>query len=398
MRRAALVSPLRTPVGAFGGALRSLGADQLAAYVIRGVLSRSGLPADAIDEVIIAQSYASSEAPCLGRYAALAADLPLKVPGYTVDRRCGSGLQAIIDAAMMVQTGAADVVLVAGVESMSNIEYYTTDLRWGSRAGSVQMHDRLQRGRERSQPFERFGHISGMPETVENLVRQYGITRAEADDYAASSHQRAASAWLEGRFSEEVLAVSVPQTKGEPLLFERDEGIRPDTTVEVLARLKPVIPGGTVTAGNASQQNDAAAACLVVAEERLSGLGLQPMAFFRGWAAAGCHPATMGIGPVLAVERLLGRIRMKLDDMDLVELNEAFAAQVLAVLRGWNWDDRSRLNVNGGGISLGHPIGATGVRLLTTLLHELARRNGRLALETLCIGGGQGLASVFERD
>lgn len=398
MRRAAIVSPLRTPVGAFGGALRNLSADQLAAHVIRGLLARTGIADDAVDEVIVAQSYSSSEAPCLGRYATLAAGLPLGVPGYTVDRRCGSGLQAVIDASMMVQTGAVDVALVVGVESMSNIEYYTTDLRWGSRSGSVQMHDRLQRGRERSQPPERFGHISGMPETVENLVAEYRITREAADNYAHASHQRAAAAWSEGRFADEVLAVPVPQPKGEIVLFERDEGIRPGTTPEVLARLKPIIPGGTVTAGNASQQNDAAAACLVVAEDRLVDLGLQPMAFLRGWAAVGCHPATMGIGPVPAVERLLSRTGLALDDMDLVELNEAFAAQVLAVLRGWNWDDRSRLNVNGGGISLGHPIGATGVRLLATLLHELRRRNGRLALETMCIGGGQGLAAIFERD
>ncbi|MFZ9938293.1 MAG: acetyl-CoA C-acetyltransferase, partial [Luteolibacter sp.] len=385
MRRAAIVAPLRTPVGTFGGTLRPLGADQLAAAVIQGVVARSGIAVDAIEEVIVAQSYASSEAPCLGRYGALAADLPLAVPGYTVDRRCGSGLQAVIDAAMMVQTGVADVVLVAGVESMSNIEYYTTDLRWGSRAGSVQFHDRLQRGRERSQPVERFGPISGMPETVENLVRDYNITRGEADAYAADSHQRAAAAWAAGRFTDEVLPLSVPQAKGAPLAFVRDEGIRPDTTPEGLARLKTLIPGGTVTAGNASQQNDAAAACLVVAEDRLAALGLQPLAFLRGWAAAGCHPARMGIGPVPAVERLFGRMPLTLDDMDLVELNEAFAAQVLAVLRGWKWDDRSRLNVNGGGISLGHPIGATGVRLLVTLLHELDRRKARFGLETMCV-------------
>ncbi|MFZ9049273.1 MAG: acetyl-CoA C-acetyltransferase [Steroidobacteraceae bacterium] len=397
MRRAAIVAPLRTPVGTFGGTLRPLGADQLAAAVIQGVVARSGIAVDAIEEVIVAQSYASSEAPCLGRYGALAADLPLAVPGYTVDRRCGSGLQAVIDAAMMVQTGVADVVLVAGVESMSNIEYYTTDLRWGSRAGSVQFHDRLQRGRERSQPVERFGPISGMPETVENLVRDYNITRGEADAYAADSHQRAAAAWAAGRFTDEVLPLSVPQAKGAPLAFVRDEGIRPDTTPEGLARLKTLIPGGTVTAGNASQQNDAAAACLVVAEDRLAALGLQPLAFLRGWAAAGCHPARMGIGPVPAVERLFGRMPLTLDDMDLVELNEAFAAQVLAVLRGWKWDDRSRLNVNGGGISLGHPIGATGVRLLVTLLHELDRRKARFGLETMCVGGGQGMAALFER-
>jgi acetyl-CoA C-acetyltransferase len=397
VRRAAVVSPVRTPVGGFGGALRPLTADQLAAFIIQELIRRTGLDGTAIDEVIVAQSYASSEAPCLGRYAALAAGLPIEVPGYTLDRRCGSGLQAVIDAAMMVQTGAADVVLAVGVESMSNIEYYTTDLRWGSRAGSVTMHDRLQRGRERSQPVDRFGPISGMPQTAENLAREYAISREAADAFAVRSHHRAAAAWASGRFDGEVAPVSVPQKKGPPLIVSRDEGIRADSNLETLARLKPVLPEGTVTAGNSSQQNDAAAACLVVAEERLAGLGLQPMAYLRGWAGAGCHPAVMGIGPVPAVARLAKLTGLTLDQMDLVELNEAFAAQVLAVLTAWDWNDPDRLNVNGGGISLGHPIGATGVRILTTLLHELERRRGRFALETLCIGGGQGLAAVFER-
>src|SRR5258706_1134724 len=298
---------------------------------------------------------------------------------------------------MQVQTGAADVVLVVGVESMSNIEYYSTDMRWGSRSGSVTFHDRLQRGRERSQPQERFGAISGMPETAENLAREYGISREESDDFAARSHRRAAAAWTEGRFGDEVVPVTVVQKKGPPLLFERDEGIRPDTTVEALAKLRPVIPGGTVTAGNASQQNDAAAACLVVAEDRLSALHLEPMARLVAWAAAGCEPSKMGIGPVPAVKKLMQRAGVAPDQLDLVELNEAFAAQALAVLKGWGWSDPARLNVNGSGISLGHPIGATGVRMLATLLHELRRRRGRYGLETMCIGGGQGLAALFER-
>ena len=398
MRRAAIVSAMRTPVGSFGGCLRPLSADALAAQSIRALMQRTGIDPDVLDEVIVSQSYASSEAPCMGRYAALASGLPLELSGYSVDRRCGSGLQAVINAAMLIQTGAADVVLVVGVESMSNIEYYTTDMRWGSRSGSVRMHDRLQRGRERSQPPERFGVISGMPETVENLVREYGITREAADEFALRSHRRAALAWSEGRFDEEIFPLEVPQHKGGSLRVTRDEGVRVDSTIEALAKLKPLLNGGTVTAGNASQQNDAAAACLVVAEDRLSGLGLEPMAFLRGWAAAGCHPATMGLGPVPAVEKLTARTGLSLDEMDLVEVNEAFAAQVLAVLAGWRWHDDARLNVNGGGISLGHPIGATGVRILTTLLHELQRRKARFGLETMCIGGGQGLAAIFERD
>jgi len=397
MRRAVIVSPLRTAVGAFGGSLRALPADQLAATILKALVERSGIDPERIDEVVMAQSYSNSEAPCLGRYGALAAGLPIGVAGMTLDRRCGSGLQAVIDAAMQVQTGAADVVVAAGVESMSNIEYYSTDMRWGSRTGSVTMHDRLQRGRERSQPEARFGYISGMPETAENLARDYAISREAADAFAMRSHQRAAAAWSAGKFDDELVAVPVPQKKGEPLLFARDEGIRADTTLETLAKLKPVIKGGTVTAGNASQQNDAAAACLVVAEDKLAELKLEPMACFTGWAAAGCDPSRMGIGPVPAVKKLFARTGLGFGQMDLVELNEAFAAQALAVLKGWEWDDADRLNVNGGGISLGHPIGATGVRILATMLHELKRRRGRYALETMCIGGGQGLAAVFER-
>lgn len=397
MRRAAIVCPIRTAVGAFGGTLRPLPADQLAGAVLKALVARSGVDPARIDDVVMAQSYATSEAPCLGRYAALEAGLPVEIPGMTLDRRCGSGLQALVDAAMQVQTGAADVVVAAGVESMSNIEYYTTDMRWGARAGSVTLHDRLQRGRERSQPEHRFGHISGMPETAENLARDFAITREEADAFAVRSHHRAAAAWKEGKFERELVPLEVPQKKGEPLRFAMDEGVRADSTMESLAKLKPVLKGGTVTAGNASQQNDAAAACLVVAEDKLAELKLEPMAWLVGWAAAGCEPSRMGIGPVPAVKKLFARTGLSFAQMDLVELNEAFAAQVLAVLKAWEWNDPERLNVNGGGISLGHPIGATGLRILATMLHELERRQGRYALETMCIGGGQGIAAVFER-
>jgi len=401
MKRCAVVAPLRTGIGAFGGALRPLRAEDLAAKVIEEVVNRSGIDPGRIDEVVMAQSYANSEAPCIGRWAALHAGLPVEVAGFQLDRRCGSGLQAVVTAAMMVQTGAADVVVAGGVESMSNVEHYTTTARWGSRAGNQTLYDRLDRGRERSQPEERFGRISGMVETAENLAREYGISREESDQFAARSHQRAARAWDEGRFADEIVGLSVPQRRGEAVVFDSDEGIRPDTTADVLGRLRTVIPGGTVTAGNASQQNDAAAACLIVAEDVADQLGLSPLGWFEGWAAAGCDPARMGIGPVPAVGRLFERTGRTFDDLDLIELNEAFAAQSLAVLRGWGTslsevDDR--LNVNGSGISLGHPVGATGVRMMTTMLHELRRRGGGLGLETMCIGGGQGMAALFSVD
>ncbi|RKE39129.1 acetyl-CoA C-acetyltransferase [Paraburkholderia sp. BL23I1N1] len=397
MKRAAIVSPVRTPVGVFGGSLRNVPVEELGALVTREVLKRTGLDPARIDDVVFAQSYANSETPCVGRWIALQAGLPVDVPGMQLDRRCGGGLQALATAAMMVQTGAADVVLAGGVESMSNIEYYSTDMRWGARSGSVQFHDRLARGRERSQPEERFGYISGMIETAENLASDYHISREEADECAVRSHRRAADAWASGRMADEVVTVTVPQKKGPPLLIAQDEGFREDTSLASLGKLRALIAGGTVTAGNSSQQNDAAAACLVVAEDKLEALGLAPMAYFNGWAAAGCEPSRMGIGPVPAVQKLMSRTGLSIDQMDLVELNEAFACQVLAVLKGWGWNDPDRLNVNGSGISLGHPIGATGVRMMTTLLFELQRRKGRYGLEAMCIGGGQGLAALFER-
>ncbi|WOC12340.1 acetyl-CoA C-acetyltransferase [Gordonia sp. MP11Mi] len=400
LKRAAIVAPLRTPVGTFGGSLREVPVEDLGAGIVTSVIEHSGVDPERIDDVVFAQSYANSEVPCVGRWLALHAGLPTSVPGMQLDRRCGGGLQSLITSAMMVQTGGADVVLAGGIESMSRIEYYSTTNRWGSRAGNSVLYDRLDRGRERSQPVHRFGEISGMIATAENLAADFGLTREAADAYAARSHQRATQAWAEGRFDAEVVPVSVPQRKGEPIEFSRDEGVRPDSTAETLAKLRPLTPGGTVTAGNASQQNDAAAGCLIVAEDKLDELGLEPIGFLTGWAAAGCAPDRMGFGPVPAVEKLAARagksVPELLDGCDLVELNEAFAVQVLAVLEGWGWHNHDKLNVNGSGISLGHPIGATGVRMMTSLMHELTRRGGGTGLATMCIGGGQGLAATFE--
>ncbi|AUL49125.1 acetyl-CoA acetyltransferase [Bordetella trematum] len=397
MRRAAIVAPVRTAVGAFGGALRAMPVEDLAASVVREVVARSGIDPARIDDAVFAQSYANSEVPCVGRWAALHAGLPVEVPGMQLDRRCGGGLQAVASAAMMVQTGAADVVLCGGVESMSNIEYYSMDMRWGKRAGSGSFYDRLERGRERSQPVERFGVISGMIETAENVAQAFSITREQSDAYALESHRRASAAHAQGLFRDEIVALDVPQRKGPALRFEKDEGVRAEASLSALARLRPLLDGGVVTAGNASQQSDAAAACLVVAEDQLERLGLEPMGYLVGWAAAGCEPATMGMGPVPATAKLMARLGLSLADMDLIEVNEAFACQVLAVLRQWGLHDHARVNVNGSGISLGHPIGATGVRIMASLLHEMKRRGARYALETMCVGGGQGVAAVFER-
>ncbi|WP_430386804.1 acetyl-CoA C-acetyltransferase [Blastomonas fulva] len=400
LRRAAIVAPIRTAVGKFGGALSSLTAGELGGIVLNALIERTGIDPARVDDVVFAQGYGNGEAPCIGHWSWLAAGLPLEVPGYQVDRRCGSGLQAIVNAAMMVQTGVSDVVVAGGVESMSNVEHYTTDLRQGVRMGNLTLHDRLSRGRVMSQPIDRFGVITGMIETAENLAKDYGISREACDAYAARSHQRAAAAWSKGLFADELVPVAIPQRKGDPLIFDHDEGYRADASAETLAALRP-LEGGVVTAGNASQQNDAAAACLVVAEERLEELGLEPIAYLHSWAAAGCDPSRMGIGPVPATERLLGRNGLSWSDIGLIELNEAFAPQVLACLKAWGWaDDDSRhemLNVNGSGISLGHPIGATGGRILANLTREMHRRDVRYGLETMCIGGGQGIAAVFER-
>jgi len=371
-------------------------AERLAETVIRAVVERSGVDPAAIDDVVFAQSYANGEAPSIGRWAALAADLPMEVPGMQLDRRCAGGLTAVAMAAAMVQGGMAEVILAGGAESMSNVEYYTNGMRKGMRAGNATLYDRLDRQRERSQPEERFGRISGMIETAENVARAYSISRDDSDAYAAQSHQRAAAAWEAGKFDAEVVPVTVRTRKGE-VMVSRDEGIRPDTTVESLAALRPIIKDGVVTAGNASQQNDAAAACLIVSEQGLKDLGLSPMARFVGYSVAGCHPSLMGIGPVPAVEKLFRQTGLGWGDIDLVELNEAFAAQVLGVLAGWQWHDADRLNVNGGGISLGHPIAATGARILTSMTHEMQRRHARYGLETMCVGGGQGAAAIFER-
>ncbi len=404
LRRAAIVAPIRTAVGKFGGSLAPLTAGQLGATILKALMERTKVDPARVDDVIFAQGYGNGEAPCIAHWSWLLAGLPEEVPGYQLDRRCGSGLQAIVNAAMMVQTGVSDVVVAGGCESMSNVEHYSTDIRKGVRAGNLTLHDRLTRGRVMSQPVERYGVISGMIETAENLAKDWNISRETCDAYAARSHQRAAAAWAEGKFADELVPVEIPQKKGDALIFDHDEGYRADATAESLGKLRALeakMPGAVVTAGNASQQNDAAAACLVVAEDKLEELGLEPIAWFHSWAAAGCDPSRMGYGPVPATERLFARNGLSMNDMGLIELNEAFAPQVLACLKGWGWsDDDSRhdiLNVNGSGISLGHPIGATGGRILANLSREMQRRDVRYGLETMCIGGGQGIAAVFEK-
>jgi acetyl-CoA C-acetyltransferase len=401
MRDAVICEPVRTPIGGFGGSLKNLTAADLGEAALRGLLTRTGLDPGVIEEVVLGHCYPTSEAPAIGRVVALNAGLPVTVTGLQVDRRCGSGLQAVLQAALEVQAGHRDVIVAGGAESMSNVAFYTTDIRWGVKAQAVTMHDGLSRGRltagGRNHPVP-----GGMLETAENLRREYRIPRAEQDQLALTSHRRAVAAQQAGVFAEEIVPVSVPTRHGEAVV-DTDEHPRPDASLEALARLRPVLAGkdpqATVTAGNASGQNDAAAVCVVTHREQAEAMGLRPLVRLVSWAAAGVPPRVMGIGPVPATKSALDRASLKLSDMDLIELNEAFAAQVLACTREWGFgeDDFARLNVHGSGIALGHPVGATGARILGTLAREMHRRDARYGLETMCIGGGQGLAAIFER-
>lgn len=397
-----ICEPLRTPIGRFGGAFAGQTPAALAARVIAEVVARTGIDPDRVDEVILGHAYPSSDAPAIGRVAALDAGLPQSVTGLQTDRRCGSGLQAVLDAAMQIRAGFSEVVIAAWRRRDERRPYYTHDGRWGIKGPGLQLHDSLARGRVTA------GGVNhpvpgGMIETAENLRREYGISRADQDALALRSQQRAGRAMAEGRYEAETVPVTVKTRKGETVVTA-DEHPRPDTTAEQLAALRPILgksdPDATVTAGNASGQNDAAAACLVTSAATAERLGLTPLVRLVSFARAGVPAATMGIGPVPATRTALARAGLTLADLDLIELNEAFAAQVLACTRELGLgekDHEERINVNGSGVSLGHPVGATGARILATLTRELHRREARYGLETMCIGGGQGLAAVFER-
>jgi acetyl-CoA C-acetyltransferase len=396
-----ICEPVRTPIGRYGGMFTSQTAVDLGVAALTGLLERTGIPPESVQDVILGHCYPSSEAPAIGRVVALDAGLPVTVPGMQVDRRCGSGLQAVIQACLQVSAGDNDLVVAGGAESMSNVAFYSTDMRWGGARGGVRVHDGLARGRSTA-GGRHYPVPGGMLETAENLRRQYNISRQEQDELAVASHQRAVAAQKDGILAEEIIPVTVRSRRSEELI-DTDEHPRADTTVESLSKLKPVLleddPEATVTAGNASGQNDAASMCLVTTPEKAGELGLTPLVRLVSWGVAAVPPNVMGIGPVPATAVALAKAGLQLSDIDLFELNEAFAAQALAVMREWHFGaaDRERTNVHGSGISLGHPVGATGGRMLGTLARELNRRDARYGLETMCIGGGQGLAAVFER-
>lgn len=396
MEEVFVVSAARTPGGRMGGALKDVVPEELSRVVLEEVIRRTGLEKDRIDEVILGQAKQSADAPNIARVASLLAGFPESMPSYTVHRQCASGLQALINGVFQIRSGYAEIVLVGGVESMSTAPFYLRKARFGYEAGNGELLDPNTESQPCSQPQETYGRlVMGM--TAENLAEQWGISREEQDLFALESHRKAVDAIDSGRFAEEIVPVPVPRKKGPPALFETDEHPRRDTTLEKLASLRPAFKsGGTVTAGNSSGRNDGAAALVLASERALERCGLEPLARFVSMGAAGVDPRVMGIGPVPATEAALRRAGLDVEDMGLVELNEAFAAQSLAVVKSLKLD-RSKVNVNGGAIALGHPLGCSGARITVTLLHEMRRRKERFGLATICVAGGLGLAAVFQR-
>jgi acetyl-CoA C-acetyltransferase len=392
-RDVVIASAVRTPVGNFMGTLSNIPAPELGAIVIKESLKRAGVSSDQVDEVIMGSILQAGVGQGPARQAALKAGLPQEVPSMTINKLCGSGLKAVHLAAQAIMLGDADIVVAGGMENMSLAPYLMPKARTGYRMGDQVVVDSMIKD-ALTCAFNNYH----MGITAENLAEKYGITREEQDKFAAWSQQKAEAAQKENKFADEIVPVEIPQRKGDPILFDKDEFPRAGVTVEQLAKLKPAFKKeGTVTAGNASGINDGAAALVLMSRERAEQLGIQPMAVIRANASAGVDPSIMGIGPVPATKKALEKSGLSLDDIDLIEANEAFAAQSLAVGRELGFSEE-KLNVNGGAIALGHPVGASGARVLVTLLHEMKRRDARYGLATLCIGGGQGVATIVEME
>ena len=392
MREAVIVSAVRTAIGTFSGTLANTSASELGATVIRAALERAKVEPGAVDEVLMGCILQAGQGQNPARQAALKAGLPIEVPCTTINKVCGSGLKSVALAAQSIIAGDAEIVVAGGTENMNLAPYMLDKARTGYRMGHGQLID--------SMIHDGLWCIFGdthMGITAENLAEQYSISRAEQDEFAAASQAKAAAAIESGRFADEIVPVLIPQRKGDPIKFDKDEHVRPGTTVESLAKLKPAFKkDGTVTAGNASGINDGAAAVVVMSADRAKAMGLAPIAKVRAYAAAGVDPSVMGIGPVPATRKALAKAGLTVEDIDLIEANEAFASQSLAVGRDLGWDP-AKVNVNGGAIALGHPIGASGARILVTLLHEMEKRDVKYGLATLCIGGGMGIAMIVER-
>jgi len=393
MREAVIASAVRTPIGSFNGAFASVPAVELGAIVIDEARARAGVPTDAVDDVILGNVLSAGLGQNVVRQAALRAGLGDKVPATAVNQLCGSGLRAVAIAAQQVQLGDAQVVVAGGTENMTRSPYLLEQARHGYRLGHGQLYDSILRD----------GLSCAMTDvhmgiTAENIAADLAITRVDQDAFAARSQERAGRAIAEDRFSAEIVPVAVPRRRGDPVPVSVDEHPRPATTADLLAGLRPAFdPAGTVTAGNASGINDGAAAVVVMSRDAASAAGIAPLAVIRSWATAGVAPRIMGMGPVKAIPLALAKAGLELADIELIELNEAFAAQSLGVIRTLGLDPEIT-NVNGGAIALGHPVGASGARVLTTLLYEMQRREVRFGLASLCIGGGQGIAMIVERD
>jgi acetyl-CoA C-acetyltransferase len=412
MTRVGIVSAVRTPIGSFGGSLRTIPAYRLATLVLNETITRAGLGSEMVDMVIMGQNYQSGEYVNIARMGLLLAGWPVEKPGITLDRRCPSGADTISFGSMMIESGNASILVCGGVESMSTVEFYLRgEMRWsmggvddmprghGSLSTwSTPLYDRILRARVMSQPVSRFGYVPTMMAWAEAAAKEYDLSREDVDKWAVRSHQRACQAIADGKFIPEIIPVSVPQEKGMPVLFKQDERPRPDSTLETLSRLKPVI-GGVCTAANSSGENDGAAAVVLMSEEKIDELSLKPLAYIKAFSFSGSDPRFAYKATATAVNKALDRAGLRLGDMDLIEIHEAFASQVLANLLelGLEEADYERINVNGSCIALGHPLGATGARIVTTLAYEMNRRNARYGLVAICGGGGMGAALVLER-
>lgn len=394
MQNVVIVSAVRTAIGSIGGTLRDVQPEELVRVVLEGAIDKIGLDKKIIDEVIIGQTKQSTDAPNIARLASLMADIPEEVPAYTIHRQCASGMQTILNAVQQIQTGYSDVVIAGGVESMSTAPFYIRGARYGVGHGNTYLVDPNTESQPKSQPNDKYGTF-GMIETAENVAKEYGISREQQDEFAFNSQNKTIDAIDNGRFKEEIVPVVIPQRKGDPIVFEEDEYPRRNADLEKMGKLRSIFPNGTVTAGNASGRNDGASALVLMSETKAKELGIKPLARFMNATAVGVDPRVMGIGPVPATNKLLEKLDMKIEDFGLFEINEAFAAQSLACIKALKLDS-DKVNVNGGAISLGHPLGCSGARIVTTLIHEMKRRGERFGMASICVAGGLGMAMAFE--
>jgi len=393
MQEAYIIGASRTAIGTFGGSLKDVPAVKLGEVVIKEALKRANVPNESVDEVIMGNVLQAGQGQNPARQAAIGAGIPVEIPSMTLNKVCGSGLKAVNLAAQAIKAGEAECVVAGGMESMSTAPYIVRALRWGARMGNAEIEDYMVH----DGLWDIFNNYH-MGITAENVAEKYGITRKEQDEFSLASHMKAKSAREEGRFKDEIVAVSVPQKKSDPILFENDEHIRVDTSLDKLLKLRPAFKAdGTVTAGNSSGINDGAAALIIASRNFVKKHGLKPMAKIKAYGSRGVDPAVMGLGPIPSVKVALDKAGLSINDMGLIEVNEAFAAQSIAVIRELGLD-LAKVNVNGGAIALGHPIGASGARILVTLLYEMIRRDEKYGLATLCIGGGMGEATIIERD